>query len=90
MRFIETLRSGRSRLRFLPEQARQRPASAYKPFGNGKGSCTGRIFAMVEAALAIAMIVREFDLSTDAPLKIAPTTSPKPGGFRLKLKRRIA
>lgn len=74
--------------RFLPEAARARPTSAYKPFGNGSRACTGRIFALTEAALAVALIVREFDLTANGPLAIAPTTSPKPRGFTLEVRPR--
>ena len=71
--------------RFLPEPSRARPSAAYKPFGNGKRSCTGRIFALLEATMAVALIVREFDFTANGPLVIAPTTSPKPKGLRLTL-----
>jgi cytochrome P450/NADPH-cytochrome P450 reductase len=71
--------------RFLPEQSRARPSWAYKPFGNGKRSCTGRMFALLEATMAVALIVREFDFTANGPLLIAPTTSPKPHGLRLSL-----
>jgi cytochrome P450/NADPH-cytochrome P450 reductase len=72
--------------RFLPDVARQRPPAAYKPFGNGSRSCTGRMFALIEAAMAIALITREFDLEANGPLVMAPTTSPKPKGFTLRLR----
>lgn len=71
--------------RFAPEQARTRPPSSYKPFGNGKRSCTGRIFALLESGLVLARLVQAFRFSTEAPLRIAPTTSPKPAGLRLRL-----
>lgn len=71
--------------RFLPEPSRTRPAAAYKPFGNGKRSCTGRMFALLEATMAVALIVREFDFTANGPLVIAPTTSPKPKNLRLTL-----
>jgi unspecific monooxygenase len=71
--------------RFLPEQTRSRPAAAYKPFGNGKRSCTGRMFALLEATMAVALVVREFELTANGPLAIAPTTSPKPKNLRLTL-----
>ncbi|MBS2024343.1 MAG: cytochrome P450 [Deltaproteobacteria bacterium] len=74
--------------RFLPEVARQRPGASYKPFGNGKRSCIGRMFALIEAALALALIVREFDFEAPPPLKILPAASPKPAKFKLGLKRR--
>lgn len=74
--------------RFLPEVARTRPAAAYKPFGNGRRSCIGRMFALVEAALAIALIVREFELEPAGPLRVGRTLSPKPAGFRLRVRPR--
>jgi cytochrome P450 / NADPH-cytochrome P450 reductase len=74
--------------RFLPHAVRSRPAAAYKPFGIGKRACTGRHFAMIEATLCLAVVAREFDFDDPGPLRIAPTASPKPGGFRLRLRRR--
>lgn len=71
--------------RFLPEASKGRPVGAYKPFGIGKRTCTGRHFALIEAALCIALVVREFELERPAPLHITPTASPKPRRFRLVL-----
>lgn len=76
--------------RFLPEAVKSRPAGAYKPFGIGRRACTGRHFALVEAALCLALLVREFDFDPPGPLVLAPTISPKPKGFRLGLRRRRA
>ena len=74
--------------RFLPEASRARSPAAYKPFGNGSRSCTGRMFALLEATMALALVVREFDFTANGPLAIAPTTSPKPAGLKLTLRRR--
>ncbi len=74
--------------RFLPERAKGRPAGAYKPFGIGRRACTGRHFAMIEATLALATLVREFDFEDPGPLALAPTISPKPRGFRLVVRPR--
>lgn len=74
--------------RFLPEAVKARPAAAYKPFGVGKRACTGRHFAMLEATLALATLAREFDLEQPAPLRIAPTLSPKPLRFGLRVRPR--
>ncbi len=74
--------------RFLPEASRARSPAAYKPFGNGSRSCTGRMFALLEATMALALVVRDFEFTANGPLVIAPTTSPKPAGLTLSLRRR--
>ena len=43
--------------RFAPELERQRPANAYKPFGNGQRACIGQQFAMQEATLVLGMVL---------------------------------
>ena len=37
---------------------------AYFPFGDGPRVCIGQHFAMLEATLAMAMVLREFELRT--------------------------
>ncbi len=74
--------------RFLPDAVKGRPAAAYKPFGIGRRSCTGKHFALIEASLCLAMVVRDFDFEDPGPLVLAPTVSPKPKGFLLKLRPR--
>lgn len=74
--------------RFRPDEVARRPAAAFKPFGNGKRACIGRQFAVLETALALALIVRDFDLEPPTALRVAPTTSPKPLDFRLRVRRR--
>ena len=76
--------------RFLPEAVKGRPAAAYKPFGVGKRSCTGKHFALVEATLCLAVVVRDFDFDDPGPLVLAPTVSPKPKDFQLRLRPRKA
>jgi len=71
--------------RFLPEAVKARPSAAYKPFGIGKRACTGKHFALVEATLAVAMVVRELDFVDPGPLVLTPTISPKPRDFRLRV-----
>ena len=44
--------------RFLPERSRGRSRWQYLPFGGGPRSCIGDHFAMLEATLALATIVR--------------------------------
>ena len=74
--------------RFLPEASKNRPAGAYKPFGVGKRACIGKQFALLEAALCIGVIARKFDLEDPGPLVVAPTVSPKPSDFRLRVRPR--
>jgi cytochrome P450 len=44
--------------RFLPERSQRRSRWQYLPFGGGPRSCIGDHFAMLEATLALATIVR--------------------------------
>ena len=76
--------------RFLPEAVKARPSWAYKPFGIGRRSCTGKHFALIEASLCVALVVRDFDLDDPGPLVLQPTVSPKPRGFLLSLRPRAA
>ena len=67
---------------FSREAERQRPANAYKPFGNGQRACIGRQFALQEAALVLGMILQRFKLidHTRYQLKIKETLTIKPDG----------
>ncbi|MFF1378629.1 cytochrome P450 [Streptomyces sp. NPDC058308] len=46
--------------RFSPEAVAERPRLAYIPFGIGPRSCEGAQLAMVEAALALAVLLKRF------------------------------
>lgn len=48
--------------RFLPERSRGRSRWAYLPFGGGVRSCLGDHFALTEAVVALATLVREVEL----------------------------
>ncbi|MGI5291660.1 bifunctional cytochrome P450/NADPH--P450 reductase [Nonomuraea polychroma] len=76
--------------RWLPENKQHHHPAAYKPFGNGERACIGRQFALTEARLALAMILRRFALSDpDAyRMKIKQTLTLKPDGFTLKVRER--
>lgn len=59
--------------RFSPERANGRDRWRYVPFGGGPRSCIGDHFAMLEATLALATIVRRVEiesLSDDFPLAV--------------------
>jgi cytochrome P450 / NADPH-cytochrome P450 reductase len=76
--------------RFLPERSRQRPSYAYKPFGVGRRTCLGRSFALIEATLALSMIVQQFEFEDPGPLRLAWSPVPRPRAFRLRLRPRPA
>lgn len=76
--------------RFAPERRPQIPAQAYKPFGNGSRACIGRLFAMMEAKLALALVLQNFEMEGEAgyPLQVRETLTLKPDGFRLRVRQR--
>jgi cytochrome P450 len=57
--------------RFLRETRALLPAGSFIPFGIGPRSCIGEGFAMLEAGILIAMMVRQFDFE---PLSEPPVT----------------
>jgi cytochrome P450 / NADPH-cytochrome P450 reductase len=75
---------------FTREAEQERPANAYKPFGNGQRACIGRQFAMQEATLVLGMILHRFKLidHTRYQLKLKETLTLKPDGFKIKIRRR--
>ena len=76
--------------RWLPEVEAARHPHAYKPFGNGARACIGRQFAMVEAKLAMAMLLRRFAISDPHGyrLRIKETLSIKPDEFYMRIRLR--
>lgn len=77
--------------RFLPEARASHHPHAYKPFGNGERACLGQQFAITEAKLALAMILKRFALSDPADYRLAvkETLTLKPEGFRLRAEPRV-
>jgi cytochrome P450 len=83
-------------LSFRPERftrdARPTPFS-YIPFGAGKRACIGRSFALLEAAMAIPVIVRAVDLEIDTTKEpeLLPQITLRPGGrgMRAVVRRRM-
>ncbi|MEV4019469.1 cytochrome P450 [Nonomuraea angiospora] len=78
--------------RWLPENKKNHHPGAYKPFGNGERACIGRQFALTEARLALAMILRRFAISDPNVyrMKIKQTLTLKPEGFTLRVRERRA
>jgi cytochrome P450 len=50
--------------RFLPERSKGRSRWQYLPFGGGPRSCVGDHFAMLEATLALATIIRAAEIES--------------------------
>jgi cytochrome P450/NADPH-cytochrome P450 reductase len=62
--------------RWLPSHSAGHHPHGYKPFGNGERACIGRQFALMEAKIALAVILQKFALSD-------------PHGYRLKIKESL-
>ncbi|KIU13751.1 cytochrome P450 [Mycolicibacterium llatzerense] len=63
--------------RFAPENSAGRDRWQYLPFGGGPRKCVGDHFAMLEATLALATLVRSHEitsLTTDFPMAVPFTT----------------
>lgn len=77
--------------RFAPDAYAALPPDAWKPFGTGQRACIGRLFAMQEAQLVLAMVLQRFDLIAHDPsyqLVVAETLTLKPSGLRIRVRRR--
>ena len=76
--------------RWLPERKAAQHPHAYKPFGNGERACIGRQFALTEARLALALILRRFAISDPQGhrLTIKQTLTIKPDGLTLRVRPR--
>ncbi|WP_185057364.1 cytochrome P450 [Thermocatellispora tengchongensis] len=76
--------------RFTPEREAARPRYAWFPFGGGPRACIGRHFSMLESVLALAMVLRTYDLDavdTAVPLEQGITLRAK-GPARCRLTAR--
>lgn len=77
--------------RFSNENVHSIPEFAYRPFGTGSRMCIGQHFALVEASLAIALMLKHFSFEADAnyELKIKETLTLKPDNFSVRAKLRL-
>jgi cytochrome P450 len=73
--------------RFLPENSRGRMPHALKMFGTGERSCIGRQFALHEAVLVLARLLRRYELATEPGyrLRVAERPTLMPHGLRLRV-----
>ena len=81
---------------FLPERMlnggfENLPPNAWKPFGNGQRACIGRPFSWQESLLAIALVLKHFDIELVDPsydLRIKQTLTIKPEGLKIRVRPR--
>ena len=76
--------------RWTPEAEATHHPHAYKPFGNGARACIGRQFALVEAKLALAMILQKFAIADRRGyrLSLKESLSIKPDDFWVRVRLR--
>lgn len=73
--------------RFTKERSQGRSRYAFIPFGDGPRVCIGKQFAIMEAKLLLASLVRRvrFDRVDGRPLRLEPTVTLRPrGGLHLQ------
>ncbi len=75
---------------FNPARVQERPANAFKPFGNGQRACIGRQFAMQEATLVLGMLLQRYNFvdAHNYEFKIKETLTIKPDNFKIRLRPR--
>jgi cytochrome P450 / NADPH-cytochrome P450 reductase len=75
---------------FAPDRRAALPPNAFKPFGTGVRACIGRQFALQEAVLVLAMVVRRFDLvgNPDYELDVRESITIKPEGLVITVRPR--
>jgi cytochrome P450 len=66
--------------RFLGAAAKDRPRSAYLPFGGGRRICIGQSFALMEMVLMAAIMSQRFtfDVCPDRPVELEATLTLRP------------
>ncbi|CAF1114205.1 unnamed protein product [Adineta steineri] len=81
---------------FLPERMlnggfEKLPPNSWKSFGNGQRGCIGRSFAMQESILAVALILKHFNIEFVDPsydLRVKQTLTIKPEGLKMRVRPR--
>lgn len=77
--------------RFTEENEKKLPRFAYIPFGGGPRVCIGNSFAMMEAKLILATLVKRYRFELAPGQKIEPqsqVTLSNKGGMRLRFQKR--
>jgi cytochrome P450 len=66
--------------RFIGDAAKDRPRSAYLPFGGGRRICIGQSFALMEMVLMAAIMSQRFtfDVCPDHPVELEATLTLRP------------
>jgi cytochrome P450 len=78
--------------RWSPERSKAIPKYAYFPFGGGPRACIGNNFALMEACLILATLIRRwhFQLSPDHPVVPQPLMTLRPAfGIKGMLTKRV-
>ena len=76
--------------RWLPDAEATHHPHCYKPFGNGARACIGRQFALVEAKLALAMVLQKFAIADRRGYRMTlkESLSIKPDDFWMRVRTR--
>ena len=77
--------------RFDPEARKSIPQCAYLPFGAGQRTCIGKQFALMEAHLILAHVLRAVRLHPDPTHRVRPqltVTMAPSGGLPMRVERR--
>ncbi|WP_239003622.1 cytochrome P450 [Nocardia panacis] len=56
---------------------------AYRPFGTGPRACIGQAFALHEAKLLIASLVRDYDLTAHGELDVEENLTLRPANLKI-------
>jgi cytochrome P450 len=78
--------------RFRADRSTSRARYAYLPFGGGPRTCIGNHFALMEAQILLAMIVRDYRLELDPghPVVLDPLITLRPKhGVRVRRRRQL-